>query len=92
MTDTITLKTATTDKWGSKTFTSTSMKGRIEFKTKLVRNLQGEQVVATAKLYLPKTVTVSHADKILYASKEYEILNIDFAKDFSNRFLLLDLA
>jgi len=92
MTDTITLKTATTDKWGSKTFTSASMKGRIEFKTKLVRNLQGEQVVSTAKLYLPKTVTVSHADVISYASKEYSILNIGYAKDFSNRFLLLDLA
>ncbi len=92
MTDTITLKTATTDKWGSKTFVSATMKARIEFKTKLVRNLQGEQVVATAKLYLPKTVVVSHADVISYAGKDYSILNIGYAKDFSNRFLLLDLA
>jgi hypothetical protein len=68
------------------------MKGRMDFQIKLVRNLQGEQVVSSAKLYLPAGTVISHKDIISYAGKDYAILNIRYAKDFSNRFLLLDLA
>jgi hypothetical protein len=91
MTDTLTLKTATTDTWGTKTFVSTTVKGRFEFKTKLVRNLQGEQVVATARVFLALQ-TLTHADKIVYEKKEYSILNIEQVKDFSNKFLRVDVA
>ncbi len=91
MNDTITLKTATTDTWGTKTFVETALRGRFEFRTKMVRNIQGEQVVSTAKLYLA-TRALTHADRIIYESKEYAILNIEQVKDFSAKFLKVDLA
>lgn len=92
LTDNITIKTATVDKWGTKTFSSATTRGRIEFRTKLVRNLQGEQVVSTAKVYLPPTSTVSYKDVIRYNSVDYTILGIQHAKDFSTKFIKLDLA
>lgn len=91
MKDSITVKTATRDQWGTSSYESSTIKGRFEFKTKLVRNLEGEQVVSTATLYLP-LMTLLHDDKIVYESKEYSILNIEQVKDFSNKFLRVSLA
>ena len=91
MNDEITLKTATLDQWGKATYVETIIRGRFEFRTKLVRNLQGEQVVSTAKVYLANQ-TFAHIDKIVYEAKEYNILNIEHVKDFSKKFLKVDLA
>lgn len=91
LTDQITVKTSTLDKWGTATESSQVIKGRIDFRTKMVRNLQGEQVVSSAKVYLP-TMTIGHKDKIVYNLKEYSILNIEEVKDFSKRFIKLDVV
>lgn len=89
--DSITVKTSTRDQWGTATYTSATVKGRFEFKTKMVRNLQGEQVVSSANVILP-LMTLTHDEKIYYGSKEYSILGIEEAKDFSNRFMRIYLA
>lgn len=91
MNDSVTLKTATLDQWNKATYVSTVLKGRFEFKTKMVRNLQGEQVVSSARVYLANR-EIGHNDKIVYDGKEYVILNIEEKKDFSTKFLRVDLA
>jgi hypothetical protein len=89
--DNIIIRKIITDQWGVATPSDITKKGRFEFRTKLVRNLQGEQVASTAKVFLP-LLTIEHKDKIVYDSKEYSILTISVIKDFSSRFLKLDLA
>lgn len=92
MQDTITVSQVTYDQWGKATKSNTTVKGRIEFRTKLVRNLQGEQVVSSAKVYLSTISGLGHEDKITYDGKEYSILNIEHVKDFSTKFIKVDLA
>lgn len=90
--DDITLIKVTRGTWGnSSAETNVTMKGRIEFRTKLVKNQAGELVQSTAKVYLP-TLAVTHNDRISYNSKEYSILNIEIVKDFQSRFAKLDLV
>jgi hypothetical protein len=92
LTDDITVKKITYGTWGGVAQQiNTNMKGRFNFETKLVRNLQGEQVVSTANVILP-IIDLQHKDKIEYESKEYSILGIEVKKDFSKRYLLVNLA
>ena len=91
MTDIITISRTTYDTWGTATNVDTESKGRFEFKTKLVRNMAGEQVVSSANVMLP-VVTIGHQDKIIYRGVTYSILSIEEKKDFSSRFLLIYLA
>lgn len=91
ITDTITLKRRVYGTWGGATDTESTIKGRFEFKTKMTRNLQGEQVVSTANVILP-LMSIEHKDKIVFESKEYTILAIERRKDFNSRFLLIYLA
>jgi len=71
--------------------TTTAYKGRFIFETKMVRNLQGEMVVSSAYVMLP-IMALEHKDKIIYDGKEYSILGIERKKDFSNRYLLVNLS
>lgn len=90
--DSVTLRKVTRGTWGnSVTPVDVALRGRIEFRTKMVKNLQGETVVSTAKCYLT-TLAVTHSDQIVYGGKVYSILNIEFIKNFSNQFTKLDLA
>ncbi|MBM3210599.1 hypothetical protein FJZ33_00145 [Candidatus Poribacteria bacterium] len=70
---------------------TTVYKGRFVFETKMVRNVQGEMVVSSAYVMLP-IMALEHKDKIIYDSKEYSILGIEKKKDFSERYLLVNLA
>jgi hypothetical protein len=91
MNDDITLKVASLDTWGRATYTEVAIKGRFEYRTKMIRNIKGQQVVSMAKVYLASRA-LDHADKIVYGGKEYSILNIEQVKDFSNKFIKVDLA
>ena len=57
----------------------------------MVRNLQGEQVVSTGNVLLP-VMTIAHKDRIVYNGVTYSILSIEEVKDFSNRFIRLNVA
>jgi len=90
--DELTISQVVYDQWGTATKTETTVRGRIEFRTKLVRSLSGEQVISSAKVYLPLTEGLGSEDKVTYREKEYDILNIEEVKDFSSKFLKIDLA
>lgn len=88
--DNIFIKKVTFDKWGTATNVYTFSKGRITFRTKLVRNLSGDQVVSSAEVMLPN-ITIAHKDLIVYNSVEYAILNIEEKKDFSTQHKVVNL-
>jgi len=72
------------DKWGEPlATTSVSFNGYIERKTRLVRNFAGEQVVSSAMIYCPATLTITHEDKMNFDGADHVILNIVKQKDFS---------
>jgi hypothetical protein len=72
------------DKWGEPlATTSVSFSGYIERKTRLVRNFAGEQVVSSAMIYCPATLTITHEDKMNFDGADHVILNIVKQKDFS---------
>ena len=91
MKEDITVQAIAYGTWGVSTPTDTIVKGRFEFKTKLVRNQAGEQTVSSANVILPLMV-LSHKDKIVYLGVTYSIMAMELKKDFSNRFLLIYLA
>ena len=91
MTDDITIQQTARGSWGTSVPTNIATKGRFEFKTKLVRNISGEQVISSANVILP-VIVLGHKDKIIYDSKTYSILAIEMKKDLTNRFLLIYLA
>ena len=64
--------------------TEETVKGYVEWKTKLVRNLAGEEVVSSGNVLIPIDTTVNHIDKLKINSVEYPILTIEYGKDFSN--------
>lgn len=78
--------------------TEISVKGKIEYKTKLIRDLKGEGVVAgtagaamaSAMVRFPGSIDVdlgrdlSHEDKLKFDGVEHVILKIDKPKAFSS--------
>ena len=64
--------------------TEETVKGYVEWKTKLVRNLAGEEVVSSGNATIPIDTTINHIDKLKINSVEYPILTIEYGKDFSN--------
>ena len=72
------------DKWGEPlATTNVSFNGYIERKTRLVRNFAGEQVVSSAMIYCPATLTITHEDKMSFDGADHAILSIVKQKDFS---------
>lgn len=59
--------------------------GRVDRGSKLVRNAQGEQVVASATVLIPKSIaSVTLADRIITADGiEHAIITLDPIYDFS---------
>ena len=87
--------------WGEPAATlEVDVMGKIEYKTKLTRELGGEQVVAgttgaamaSAMVLLPESIetvaylgrALSHQDKLKFNGIEHVILKIDKPKAFSN--------
>lgn len=91
LTDTIVIKKITYDKWGESSETTETVKARIEYKTRLIRNFAGEQVVSSARIMLKNRI-LSHADKINFDDADHSILSIGKEKDFSNQYLMVDVA
>lgn len=69
--------------------TDVPVKGKIEYKTKLVRNIAGEQVVSSAMVLFPESINVNlereltHEDRLKFDGVEHVILRIDKPKAFS---------
>ena len=68
-----------------KATTSETAEGYVEWKTHLVRDINGEEVISSGYVLLPYDSTLDHKDKLKIGSIEYPIINIERLKDFSNR-------
>ena len=72
------------DQWNTPTYTNVTVKGRVEWSNKLIRNAQGEQVVSAALVYLGgDIVEPTNADKIVIDGVEHAIMRVDKKTDFS---------
>lgn len=91
--DDIVIVKRTPDQWGTMTERKVVARARFEFKTRMVRNLQGEMVVSSGRVSLPLPYfDITHNDRIQFEEKQYSILNIERVKNFSTQFMRLDLA
>lgn len=87
--DKIIVKRGVYNQWGTLTnISNIAVSGRVDFKSKLVRNIQGEQVVSTAEVTIP-LMNITHKDKIVFNNFEYSIINIAIKKDFTNKYVKL---
>jgi len=68
-----------------------NVKGKTIYKTKLIRNMAGEEVVSSAMVYLLDR-ELTHEDKLKFDGIEHVILRIDKPKSFSNPHLEVYLA
>jgi len=59
------------------------IKAYIDWKSHLVRNVAGEQVVSRAIVYIIYDRTLTHKDRIEINSIKYAILDLTPGKDFS---------
>lgn len=83
-TDAIILRGVTArDEWNEPTTVDTPCMARVEWQAQLVRNVKGEQVVATGKVYLPLSVTPTHETRIVIDGIEYGVLTIAKRGSFS---------
>ena len=73
------------DEWNNPNApTLESVSGYLEWKTKLVRNLAGEEVLSRGNFLLTYDKTIDHTDKLRINGVDYPILALEPAKDFSN--------
>jgi len=82
------------DSWNQPLATATvPVKGKIEYKTRLVRDLKGEEVVSSASVLLPEGVDgvlyrdLIHEDVLKFDGVEHAIIRINTPKAFSSFFV-----
>ena len=84
MQDPITLKFNIGHVWGEPTWLIPDpILAYVEWKSHLVRNVAGEQVVSRAIVYIIYDRTLTHKDRIIINTIEYTILDLTPGKDFS---------
>ena len=72
------------DQWNVPTYSTVTVKARVEYQNKLIRNAQGEQVVSGALVYLAGDIVApTTADRIIIDSVEHTIMRVDKKTDFS---------
>ncbi len=72
------------DQWNTPTYTDVAVKARVDWQDRLIRNAQGEQVVAAARVYLAGDITApTNADRITIDGVEHAIMRVDKKTDFS---------
>lgn len=84
------------DEWGEPVATlDVEMKGYVEWKTHLIRDAAGEQVVSRGMVYIIYTRILNHKDRIKNINGdgiEYAILDIRDGKDFAKNHQEVHLA
>ena len=88
LTDTVVLVRRTgTVTWGNRSETETSVKARVEWKNRMVRDFKGEQVVSSASVLL-KSQTLNAGDRIKIDDIERPILSIGKPKSFADTMMM----
>ena len=81
----IILKFVDLDEWNEpEDADSETIEGYVTWKTRLVRNVDGEQVVSSGDFLTGIDLTIDHRDKLQINSVKYPIIKIERGKDFSN--------
>lgn len=74
----------TLDPFNTATYTDVAVKARVEWSNKIIRNTQGEQVVAAALVYLAGDITApTNADRITIDGVDHAIMRVDKKAAFS---------
>lgn len=63
--------------------TVTPTLGYVEWASKLVRDLKGDQVVSSGNVLMRYDATLTNSDQIRIDGRDYQILRIETLKDFS---------
>jgi len=67
--------------YGESTYAAgVTLSARVEQRTQLVRNSEGEQVVSQARVFLPAGSDCNPHDKITYSGQTYHVLAVDSAQ------------
>ena len=86
------IKHGGTDSWGEPLAPALiNVKGKIIYKTKMIRDMAGEEVVSSAMVYLLDR-ELTHEDRLKFDDIEHVILRIDKPKAFSNPHLEVYIA
>lgn len=90
--DTVIIKSQVKDKWGSVSETTQkTVKARIDYRMKLVRNAKGEEEVSSARVTVANQV-LTYDDLINFDSRDHTILAIEKMKDFNQRYLRISVS
>jgi hypothetical protein len=85
--DTMTIKRTTKDQWGESSSTSsTTVDCFVKYRTRLVRDTRGNEVVSSGEVILDDT-TLYHSDVLEIEGKDYTIANIFKMRDFDTTYL-----
>ena len=71
------------NKFNQLTYKTVRTKGYIDWKTRLVRDISGEETVAAATIYINHPRQITHRDYIRYEGVRHSVINMTQAKDFS---------
>lgn len=66
--------------------------GYVEWKTRLVRDIHGEQVASSASVLLAYDPALTHEDQVRIDDVDHSILIIEIVKDFSTRAMKVYLS
>ena len=81
------------DQWGEPLdYAEIDVKGYVKWKTRLVRNIAGEQVVSRGMAYLVYDENLTHKDFLKIKGIRYAIIDCREGKDFSVNHLEVHLA
>lgn len=71
------------NKFNQLTYKAVKTKGYMDFKTRLVRDISGEETVSTATLFINHPRQITHRDYIRFNSIRYSVISMVEQKDFS---------
>ena len=79
---TVTLKSkSSVNAYNESTYTSSTIKARFEYKRKMVRNRQGEEVISEASVYT--TTQVKPDDVINFDSVDWQVITVENCVDLN---------
>ncbi len=60
------------------------VKGYVDWKTRLIRDINGEEVVSRGSVYILYDGDLTHQDRLKINGVEYSIITVRYVKDFSD--------
>ena len=85
--DNVIIKTISYDEFGEPSASQKQTKGRIEYGTQRINDLEGEKVISNTNVYLKIQEVVGEKDKLYFDGEDHSILKIVKSKDFYNQYL-----